>query len=455
VSGTIRYYLLAVDITTGNVLGTGIQIAGSVPGLAQSKCGTSSPLTGQTIKFDNNHIQRSGLLLLNGKVYVAFAAGPGDEVENGWLFAYSFTSNTFSQTAAFSTTPDGTGGGIWMSGAGPASDGNSIFVTTGNGTFDLNGSSPLDDDAGDSLLKLTPALVRSDYYTPSDVFSYNNNQGRCVNDIDFGSGGVLLPTNFTYTGSNGGCSSGCGVAVNADKESKLYVANTANLGGFDGTKDCSSNFNNIQCVATPAVPSNDPLQGYWASPAYWTYTSGSTTKYMLYYAATMQSTTAGVAPEAINAYQLQTSGSPGPIPSATPFASTSTLFCDFSPTPSVSSNSTQAATGILWAIETSQNSNNNGVHSPPDCYPGLNYQNVVPHAALHAFCAAAGTPSGPCPTALTEIYSSRNLQHTEPSLAHAFPTPTISNGYVYIGTDAEVDVFGLCINGVKGACVKP
>ena len=208
VSGTIGYYLLAVDITTGNVLGTGIQIAGSVPGLAPSKCGTSSALTGQTIKFDNNHIQRSGLLLLNGKVYVAFAAGPGDEVENGWLFAYSFTSNTFSQTAAFSTTPDGTGGGIWMSGAGPASDGNSIFVTTGNGTFDLNGSSPLDDDAGDSLLKLTPALVRSDYYTPSDVFSYNNNQGRCVNDIDFGSGGVLLPTNFTYTGSNGGCSSG-------------------------------------------------------------------------------------------------------------------------------------------------------------------------------------------------------------------------------------------------------
>jgi hypothetical protein len=431
------YYLLAVNITNKTVIST--PITGTVNGQhAYPHCTTSS---GQgSLNFDNNHIQRSGLLLLNGKLYVAFAAGPGDEVENGWLFAYSFTSNTFSQTAAFSTTPDGTGGGIWGSGAGPASDGNSIFVTTGNGTFDLNGSNPLDNDAGDSLLKLTPALVRSDYYTPSNVFSYNNKQGRCDADIDLGSGGVLLPTNFTYTGSNGGCSSGCRVAINADKESKLYVANTANLGGFDGTKDCNSNFNNIQCVTTPAVPSNDPLQGYWASPAFWTYTSGSTTKYMLYYAATMQSTTAGVAPEAINAYQLQTSGSPGPIPSAVPYARTPTLFCDFSPTPSVSSSGTQAATGIVWAIETNQNSDNDGIYQPFDCNGSIPQGDP---AALHAFNA----------TTLAEIYTSRQVA-TPINQTHAFPTPTVSDGQVYVGADNQVNVFGLCSKGVGRICKR-
>ncbi len=83
------YVLLAVDITTGAVEAS-TPIGGSVPGLAPSAlCGTSS---GQgTVTFDVNHLQRPALLLLNGVVYVGFAAGPVDDVgerNNGWLFGY-------------------------------------------------------------------------------------------------------------------------------------------------------------------------------------------------------------------------------------------------------------------------------------------------------------------------------------------------------------------------------
>ena len=76
-SQTISFYLFAVDITTGSVLGDTV-IAGTVngysPGGGVGLCTSDFPRTGQ-IPFDYNHIQRSALLLLNSTVYVAFAPG--------------------------------------------------------------------------------------------------------------------------------------------------------------------------------------------------------------------------------------------------------------------------------------------------------------------------------------------------------------------------------------------
>jgi hypothetical protein len=48
---------------------------------------------------------------------------------------------------------------------------------------------------------------------------------------------------------------------------------------------------------------------------------------------------------------------------------------------------------------------------------------------------------------MAEIYSSRTLSIAhQPGLVNAFPTPTVFNGQVYIGTNTEIDVFGLCGN---------
>ncbi len=84
---------------------------------------------------------------------------------------------SFTQTAIFNTTPNGTGGGIWQAGAGPAGEtrgGNSyIFLATANGTFDLSGVQQPSSDAGDTLLKLNPSnLATLDYYAPYDVFTF-------------------------------------------------------------------------------------------------------------------------------------------------------------------------------------------------------------------------------------------------------------------------------------------
>ncbi len=230
----------------------------------------------------------------------------------------------------------------------------------------------------------------------------------------------MLPfSDFTYNTMN--------VVINADKESNLYVANTTGLGGFN-----ASGGNNVQTITTPPKPQNDPTQGYWASPAYWKYTSGSTINYMLYHSATMQSTAAGVAPEAINGYKLLTSGPSGPIP--TTYASTNILFCDYSPTPSVSSSGTAATTGIVWAIE-HQNQDNPSV---PDCNG-----NYIPHAALHAFNA----------TNMAKLYNSRSVT-TDIGPVTTFSTPMIFKGQVYMGTQTEVDVFGLCNTAPSGHCMQ-
>jgi hypothetical protein len=146
------------------------------------------------------------------------------------------------------------------------------------------------------------------------------------------------------------------------------------------------------------------------------------------------------APYSIYAYQLATSGSSGPISqTATAKSAYPDLFCPYAHTPSVSSNpNSPATTGIVWTIE-HQNSRNNGTTN--DC--GGNDNGQYHHAALHALNAES----------LATLYdSAKGSANQDISQTTTFSTPTVFNGQVYMGTQQEVDVFGLCHNGVGGNC---
>jgi hypothetical protein len=157
--------------------------------------------------------------------------------------------------------------------------------------------------------------------------------------------------------------------------------------------------------------------GYWSSGAYWN--SGSA--YNLYYGVDERDLS--IQPWPIYLYQLQSSGSPI---SGGPSAHTTTVFCGnpHAPTPSISANG--ASGGLLWAVESSNSGN------PDSCIT----RNIGP-AVLHAYNAA------PASGVLASLYSSGTLQ-TGVGQAVNFPTPTVFNGRAYMGTKAEVDVFGLC-----------
>jgi hypothetical protein len=75
-------------------------------------------------------------------------------------------------------------------------------------------------------------LMFQGYYTPYNVLSYKN-EGLCMADEDFGSGGVLLPTNYTYTSTSGTCSS---VVINADKQSNLYPNWVGSVGSVGASR---------------------------------------------------------------------------------------------------------------------------------------------------------------------------------------------------------------------------
>jgi hypothetical protein len=147
-----------------------------------------------TLRFDPKmHLQRPGLLLANGVVYVAFGAHQDTPPYHGWILG--FDARTLQLKASFSTTPNGEEGGIWQSGNGLAADAeNNIYAMTGNGSFDSGKQ-----NFGDSFIKLDPNLNVIDFFTPGDF------QDMDTADADLGSAGpLLLPTHLLVGGGKKG-----------------------------------------------------------------------------------------------------------------------------------------------------------------------------------------------------------------------------------------------------------
>src|SRR5882757_287273 len=175
----------AIDLLTGNEkAGSPMPISGTATG-----DGDGTATVTFNAKMEN---QRPGLAFVNGNVYIAFGSHEDKTPFYGWMMGYHYNGTAFSQTAVFNAAPNKNpgysgGAGIWMSGGAPAADSSgNLYVLTGNGIFDVTNSSPPNDDYGDSLLKLTPALTVSQYLTPSDQATDN------TNDWDFGAGGAAL-----------------------------------------------------------------------------------------------------------------------------------------------------------------------------------------------------------------------------------------------------------------------
>lgn len=60
---------------------------------------------------------------------------------HGWVMGYQYdrVNHYFNQTAVLCTTPNSPpGGGVWQAGMGFASDGTYIYLTTGNGEFNVS-----------------------------------------------------------------------------------------------------------------------------------------------------------------------------------------------------------------------------------------------------------------------------------------------------------------------------
>jgi hypothetical protein len=210
--------LHALDVTTG------AERSNSPVIITATYTGTGAGSVGGVITFDPiRQNQRPGLALVNGTVYISWSSHCDNGPYHGWVIGYDQT--TLKQVAVFNDTPNGSDGGIWMSGQGLATDASgNLYLAVGNGTVDTTGGP----DRGESFLKLARSgtnLTVASWFTPYDWQNLENS------DLDLGSGGLMLIPGST-------------LAFGGGKEGIVYLVNRDNMGGL--TSSTTTNDNIIQ-----------------------------------------------------------------------------------------------------------------------------------------------------------------------------------------------------------------
>lgn len=245
--------LYVIDIRTGADVISPVAITGSVSG-------TGDESQNGVVNFDAMvHNQRPGLLLSNGIVYTSFASFGDNTPYHGWVQAYNASSLTLMD--AFNTTPNGSGGGVWSSGAAlAADDSGNVYFATGNAMPYATGVFNPPTDLPQSLLKLGwvgSNLTLIDYFSPYNAVCLT------ADDLDLGSSApTLIPDNL----------GGHNLIALGSKEGRAYLVDRDNMGKFHSGNDsqipASVLFNPKGACGVSGFDASSPWRVY-GSPVYW------------------------------------------------------------------------------------------------------------------------------------------------------------------------------------------
>ena len=340
---------------------------------------------------------RPGLLMVDtpgrdSTLYIGFASHGDNGPYHGWVFGYDAEKmlvasvlNTTPNALSYNNTSALSAGGIWQGGGGLASDGTSVYFSTGNGAFD-----PSTKAYGDAILRvLARTFTVADYFAPADQNSLDDS------DSDVGAGGVmLLPPSASGTSKKK-------LIVQSGKEGTIYLMDTANL-GKNGSTD-----NIIQ-----ELPGSNG--GIWGAPAYF--------NNRVYFGSVGWS---------ITSYNIVN----GLFTSNTYTDYTQNGFGYPGPTPSISSNG--LTNGILWAIQT--DNYGTGGSAILHAYDAMNLQNELYNNTM----AGGRDPLDGSVKFTTPMVANGKVYVETASSVAVFglgtwaPTPTItpaSTGQAYIGS---------------------
>jgi len=184
--------------------------------------------------------ERGAVLIVGGIAYVVFGGHYGDCGDyHGWVVGVPL-----SGTGAKAWATQVKGAGIWGPG-GAASDGQSIYVTTGNG-FDSSATWA----ESEGVFRLDPgpsyAGTAADYFAPSNWMSLDNG------DVDISGSGPLVIDAPAITPST--------LVLAQGKDGNLYLLDRTNLGG----------------VGTARVGTLQVLSGEITNAGAWATVGGST-----------------------------------------------------------------------------------------------------------------------------------------------------------------------------------
>jgi hypothetical protein len=400
----------ALDITSG------AEKTGSPATICSASGHNGCTLAGGTVIFGPAHQQsRDGMLLVpeagfpQGVLVMAFSG------DSGWVLAYDpvslqflagfYTDDEKAHTASLFANPGlgksgilGVGwgisipgvfpgipgeghAGVWGAGGGiVADDSGYIYAITGDGYWD--GVT----NWGDSLVKLSLVSNGSGGYTlsPVDYFTTTDQACRYAHGLDYGSAGpVLIPTQTGAAVPNMIFTTGKQSGV-CETTYAGFILNRDNLGHTGGQ------------ISTVNLPNGGGEQ----TAAYW---SNGTTQYIYN----------GADGDSLRAFTVSSAGvSPSGV------MATTQVF-DQGTAPVISANGT--TNGIVWGLERLDD---------PDHLPGF-----LP-VVLHAFDA----------NTLKELYNSSQAAGGRDTAGPSvkMEVPAVANGKVYVGTQTELDVYGLC-----------
>jgi fibronectin type 3 domain-containing protein len=364
--------------------------------------------SGGVIKFNTlRAMDRTGLTLYNGQIYIGFASHGDNNPYHGWVVA--FNAGNLQLNGVFCTTPGDQEGGIWQSGGRIEIDSSgALYFETGNGGFagvTLGGSNPnptlnangfpVDGDYGDAVLKLvvdpttTPAspgqngwgLKVSDYFAPSNQQTLDNN------DTDMASSGlVILPNSL-------GDAAHPHLLLARGKSGVIYLIDRDNMGKYNSSTDL-------------VVQEFTDAGGFWSSPTLFLTNAAGTTAnfYGTDYGGALQQWS--ISNAAFSTAVVHTGPDTYNFPGATGF---------------ISANGT--ANGIVWQVDKTS-------------------------GQLRAYSAA---------NVSTELYTS-NQNSARDSISGngviKFSVPIVDNGEVFVGAGNALVVFGE-LNAVTQAPAAP
>ena len=379
---TFVQYLHALDITTG----------AERPNSPVKISATVIRGDGYVINFNPlTQLQRAGLLLQNGVVFICWASYCDMPKFYGWVMGYY--AATLAQKYIYNDCLYNASAGIWMSGQAPAvDDSGNIILVTGNGQVGNPVSGDPNDPVsrGESLLKLSTAsgqLKVTDFFTPNNYDFLN------IHDLDYGTDGAMLIPNTS-------------LSLSGSKEGLMYLINDTAMGGMRTDNSSVRQVLNVNGGGTSFYRN---LHG---SPVYFQDNNNN---------------------EYVYAWASSTSNSPGYLKQY-PFLRDSMRFDTLNTVVgntqlpagkpggmlSVSSNGSQAGTGILWASHPI-NGNANEMTVPGE---------------LQAFDATDVT---------RELWNSNwSAKRDSIGTFAKFVCPTIANGKVYMATFSNMlNVYGL------------
>jgi hypothetical protein len=381
-SGAARWYMDALDLKTGEERsGFPVEIAGKAQNAA-----------GQTFA-PTKELQRPGLLMMEGVVYVAFGSDCDSAPYQGWVFGVSTSGTVKARWVANET---GNGAGIWQSGAGLTSDGpGTLLVSTGNGgapDTPAAGATP-PANLGESIVRLgvqsDGSLKATDFFAPFDAVELDSW------DADFASGGITgLPSSYFGTPSFPN------LAVAVGKDGYVYLLNRDDLGGF--AQGPSGSDHVVQRLGA--------YGGVWSRPGVWPGEGG-----WVYIPTASGGTSPSGSSGNLMVYKYGESGSK--TPQLALAATSSEAFGFSSSAPVITSDATTTGTALVWIV---WSPNGSGVGAQLRAYK----PQPVGKQPVQVFSAPVGTSA-------------------------KFATPGVGPNKLYVGTrDGHVIAFGSPISPV-------